>query len=135
MKINGLSAISERNNAISARWRVLLLAVLFAFLAQSFLVQTHRHFKPVSGFTPALAKVDTDGPKQPNPKTPSDPQSGCQICREIAHADQFVLPTPVELEVRALATFWVAVASIPRLTIDRRSHAWQSRAPPHPFQA
>jgi len=110
-----------------------LLAALLAFTWQSFVTQTHVHPAPHHALT-APGKAEHAvyaGTGEPSPDQPAN----CPICQEIAHAGLYLLPVPVALDMPAPATAWVAVG--PALAPQARpsSHAWRSRAPPHPLQA
>ena len=117
---------------IRAAWLATLAAVLLAFSWQSFVTQTHQHFDPgaVSAAAPAMA--DGAGPRR---ESPSDLPANCSICRALAHAGALVPPAPIEFGAPAPAVFRLAPATPLGLTHAGRSHAWQSRAPPHQLQA
>jgi hypothetical protein len=116
---------------LRAGWNALLLAVLLAFSWQSFVTQTHQHFD--FGTLSATAKAEGSG--QTGQQSPLDQQDNCPICRGIAHAGAYLLPAPIALNVPVPVVFWLALATIFGLSLTRRSHAWQSRAPPHQLQA
>ncbi|MEI9851197.1 MAG: DUF2946 family protein [Sphingomonas sp.] len=116
-------------------WLATLVAVLVAFSWQSFVTQTHRHFDPGAISGVAAAKADVANPQAPGRQAPPDLPANCPICRELAHAGPFVLPAPITFDAPAPAIFWLALATLPGLTLTQRSHAWQSRAPPQPLQA
>ena len=115
---------------LSAPWLAVLAAVLFAFLAQSFVLQTHQHWDPI-----AAAKADSAGPQKPGKAPAEDQQTNCPICRELAHAGPVLLPAPIGLDAPALVSFWLGITLLLGLSLAARSHAWQSRAPPIRLQA
>lgn len=114
-------------------WQAILLAVLLAFSWQSFVVQTHQHLN--TGAFSGAANAQADANKQrPGRQSPGDLPS-CSICREISHAGTYLLPAPIDFEAPVPVTFWLGTALLSGLALASRSHAWQSRAPPHPLQA
>ena len=113
----------------------ILAAVLIAFLWQSIVTQTHRHFEPSAVSSASAAKVIGAGPGRTGRQSPSDLPSNCPVCREIATSGNIVLPALIEFEAQALVSFWLVVTSPLSPARAKRSHAWQSRAPPHQLQA
>jgi len=112
-----------------------LLAVLVAFLWQGFLTQTHRHYGPDAAPAATTSKVEVASLQSPGGQSKSELPADCPLCREVAHAGQFLLPGPIEFAVPLQTAFWLAVPKqlVPAPT--RRSHAWQSRAPPSRLHA
>jgi hypothetical protein len=104
-------------------WLALVGALLLSLSWQSVVLQTHRHFAPFAGT--ATTRVAS-----PDNQSPADLPSNCPICRELAHAGPVVLPAPVAIDAPAPLVFWFAVSVLLGLALVRRSHAWQSRAPP-----
>ena len=121
--------------SLSARWLALVAAVLVAFLSQSFVTQTHRHWDPAA--TSAVTAAQSGGAAQQSPgrQSPADLPDNCPICRALAHAGPVLLPMAVAIDVPSPVSFWRAAASNPGLSLAGRSHAWQSRAPPSQLQA
>ena len=118
-----------------AGWHAMLAVLLFALSWQSIVTQTHSHFGLDAPLGAAATKVDIASTQQPDRQSPSDLPGQCPICRELAHSGQFVLPAPILFEAPAPVTFRAASALSIGSTLARRSHAWQSRAPPHQLQA
>jgi hypothetical protein len=108
----------------------LLWAVLLAFSWQTFVTQTHQHFDAGPVFAAAPAKADGAGPQRPARQSPSDLPANCPICRGIAHAGQILLPPPIHVEAPAPLIFRPVLTTLVTLARTRRSHTWQSRAPP-----
>ncbi|WP_264939953.1 DUF2946 family protein [Sphingomonas caeni] len=121
---------THQASRLSAAWLAVLAAVLFAFLSQSIVTQTHQHYDFAK-----LAQADGAAPQKPGKPTPGDSQNNCPICRELAHAGPVLLPAPIGLDAPATAGFWLAVTLLLGLSLTGRSHAWQSRAPPIRLQA
>ncbi len=122
---------SVRGEQRLGRYLILLVALL-ALHWQSFVAQTHVH--SVSGTYSAaiVGKADTK-PELKNDRSSSDPAS-CPICQSIAHAGHLLLPAPLVFDALQASVSWVIVTPALALTLLQRSHAWQSRAPPHPLQ-
>lgn len=118
---------------LAARWHALLLALLLSFCWQSLVVQTHQHLDPVrlAGLTSAVS----ENLKTPGKQDPGDIPANCPICREIASAGAYLLPTPVALTAPVAASFHFTPASLDALTLLPPARGWQSRAPPLRFQA
>lgn len=145
MTVGGQSSKRREGNGTQQRhgWRAparlgrlaFLLAVLTAFSWQSFVAQTHQH----PGLDPASAAIATRtadaAPGVSGAQSPFDQPASCPICREIAHAGAYLLPTPVTFDAPAPVAFWRADAPSFRPVLAKRSHAWQSRAPPLQLQA
>ncbi len=130
----GRSAAPARRPLLPG-WTAILLAVLLAFSWQSFVTQTHQHFDFGTASTAATAKADGAGSGQSEGQSPFDQPGNCPICRGIAHAGAYLLPAPDVHGASAAVIFWLAAATIFGLSLTRRSHALQSRAPPHQLQA
>lgn len=110
------------------------MAVLFAFTAQSFVSQTHQHFGPGGLSLGTLAATPVE-PQSPDGSPQPDLPSHCAICRAVAHAGDYLLPTPVLVAAPAERTAWVEIATRAVPSRILRSHAWRSRAPPIHLQA
>jgi len=115
-------------------WVALLLAVTVSLSWQSLLSQTHQH--PASTFAPIAAKLlgDKASANHPDGKSTDQP-ADCPICRQIAQAGHYLSPAPVSFSPPIVAPLAVAVVPTPSIVLARRSHAWQSRAPPSLLQA
>ena len=120
---------------MGAGWHAMLVVMLFALSWQSIVTQTHRHFGLDAPLGATATKVDSAATQRLDWQSPSDLPGKCPICRELAHSAHFVLPAPILFEAPAPVTFRVASAAPFGSTLEQRSHAWQSRAPPHQFQA
>lgn len=125
----------RKRDRMGAGWHAMLIVMLFALSWQSIVAQTHRHFGLDAPLGATATKVDSAATQQLDRQSPSDLPGKCPICRELAHSAQFVLPTPILVEAPAPVTFWAASAALFGSTLAQRSHTWQSRAPPHQFQA
>ncbi len=126
----GRGILPER---LRARWTSLVVAALLAFTWQSFVAQTHMH--PVQGASQVgsgaafVTALDTSGNNAP------DLPANCPICQEIAHADFYLPPAPITLDVPDRTPDWQPASAPLVSALRQRSHAWRSRAPPTPFQA
>ena len=114
-------------------WIAILLAALLAFSWQSFVTQTHEHFG--SGTYSAVAGAKTATPQMKGGRSPTNPPDTCPICREIAQAGHYLLPTSVAFHTPETITHWLTVTPSLVLALCLRSHAWLSRAPPIQLQA
>jgi len=108
--------------------------MLFALLGQSFVTQTHIHAEPG-----VFATLIADGAGAPSQlkagQAPSDLPATCPICQEIAHAGSYLSPTAVAFQPPIPADVWREATPSLAPSLRQRSHAWQSRAPPHQLQA
>jgi len=103
-----------------------LLAALIAFGWQSFVTQTHLHLVPA----PAAAHVA--GPQLAPTQSAPDQPIDCPICHANAIGGHYLTPAPTLLPAPIALASWLFVV-IRRLPSRRAlSHAWRSRAPPHP---
>lgn len=125
--------VSRRASSKQATVNLVLIGALLCFLWQAIVVQTHFHL-PFNA-AQSIARSITPAPvsfqkNRPNPVDPAD----CPICQDRAHTDAYLAPEPVAVsvpeavEIRASAILSLASSS------TRRSHAWQSRAPPLQLQ-
>lgn len=130
---SGLRALAT-GGRVRGPWLAVVMAVLFAFTAQSFVSQTHQHFGPDGLSLGSVAA--TAAPQSPDRSAPQpDLPSHCAICRAVAHAGDYLLPAPVVLATPVARTGWVEVATRAVPSRILRSHAWRSRAPPIHLQA
>ena len=118
----------------SALWLLTLLVALLALTWQSFIVQTHLHASPDGFATELTGNVASPAQLESGHSAPDAP-SPCPICQEIAHAGSYLVPSEPGFHLPPSVVAWYIVS--PSLTIAprQRSHAWQSRAPPHQLQA
>lgn len=124
----GLRALAA-GGRVRGPWLAVLLAVLFAFTAQSFVSQTHQHFGP-EGLSLGRLAATSATPRSPDSPSQPDLPSHCMVCRAVAHAGDYLLPAPVVLAAPMTRTAWVEVAARAVPSRILRSHAWHSRAPP-----
>ena len=117
----------------SKGWVAVLLAVLLAFTSQSFVTQTHEHLDQAA--YSAVASVKAAGAQSQTGQSPANPADTCPICREMAQAGHYLLPTLVAIQIFETTTHWLAVTRPLALTPHQQSHTWQSRAPPAQLQA
>jgi hypothetical protein len=116
-----------------SRWFV-LLAALLAFSWQSIVVETHFHSPSESASAGVIVKQGAHG--QPaQRRAPSDSPAGCPICRELAHAHNYLPPAPTVFEAPRPGVSPVLSASSNELALPQRWHGWRSRAPPFILQA
>lgn len=110
------------------RLAVTLLA-LFAFVLQTFVVQTHIHGSAKIGAAPFAERIAGQG-QQPDKFPPADDPANCQICQELLHAGSFVTPMAAALLVSSVVTdIAVVVVEIEAIT-QTYAHGWTSRGPP-----
>ena len=117
-----------------ARRFVIAFAMLLALLGQSFVTQTHIHADPAA-YATAITDSEGGAPQLKAGRAPSDLPATCPICQEIAHAGSYLSPTAVAFQPPMPAGVWRDVTPSATPSLGQRSHAWQSRAPPHPLQA
>lgn len=115
--------------------RLAALAVLFAFVLQSFAVQTHLHAPAqpqAAAHVAATGKVVASSLPAKAPLKSQDPidQNGCRLCQELLHSSAFITPAIVALAA-SLIFVAAAFAALPATTAASvPAFAWQSRAPP-----
>lgn len=118
---------------LSGRVRALFLALLLSFCWQSLVVQTHQHLDPVR--LAGLALTASEEVQAPGKQVPADLPANCPLCREMATAGAYLLPTPIALAAPEATSFHFTPTSLDALTLLPPARGWQSRAPPLPFQA
>jgi hypothetical protein len=111
------------------RWHATRLALifftLFAFMLQTFVVQTHVH-----GSATAVVGKSAIQDRQPGKLPPANDPASCPICQELLHAGAYVTPTAATWQPVATAAFIEAVVLEIRSVEQIRAHGWNSRAPP-----
>jgi hypothetical protein len=113
---------------ISAARLFVVLISLLAFGLQSYVTQTHIHFK--TDTFGSYASLNKQKPAGPDKYPGSGDPSNCPICQEIAHTGHFVMPSAAALSLpNSALTVATVVMTIPPAA-QRPSHLWQSRAPP-----
>jgi len=115
-------------------WSIaVLLAAMLAFLCQSLVTQSHVHIANAASAAPAIHALNTSTRTAATPSGMDEP--ACAICQEVAQAGVY-LPAPViAFDAPAPAEHWREITWVLALALRQRSHAWQSRAPPHSLQA
>jgi hypothetical protein len=131
--IGGIAAARGRIRT-RARWHVIVLTALFAFLWQSLVTQAHVHFAPITYSAVVAGKAGSTAHIAP-PRSSPDLPANCPLCREIAHSGGYLPPTPILLGAPEPATIRLVAPPLRALAFGERSHAWQSRAPPQQLQA
>lgn len=117
----------------ATRW-ALLCALLFAFVWQGAVVQTHNHFD--RGVALEAAKPGASGAdKATDRQAPADSPASCPICREVANIGAVLLPAPVTFAAPAPVAFRAAPVRLPNLSFFEPPRTTRSRAPPAPLQA
>ena len=114
-------------------WLAVLIATLLAFTWQSFVTQTHEHYRPRAHLVVAGATSELSNLKAQN--APTDPSDTCPICREMAQAGHYISPAPFVFFERETLAHGVAATPALVLVVRLVSHSWQSRAPPRQLQA
>jgi hypothetical protein len=118
---------------LGTRWVVLFLTLL-AFSWQGVVTQTHQHFG--EDYHPIAWAEDAGSQAELKARhSPSALLAACPICEEIAHDGAYLLPASTLFPAPGSATAWLVDVPLLAPSLRRRSHAWQSRAPPHQLQA
>jgi hypothetical protein len=108
--------------------------MLLAILWQSFVTQTHIHANP-GAYAAAISDSAGASTRLKVGEAPSESPATCPICQEFAHAGSYLSPAAVALQGPLPIDLWRTVTPSLAPTLRQRSHDWQSRAPPHQFQA
>ncbi|MEP7004619.1 MAG: DUF2946 family protein [Sphingomonas bacterium] len=119
---------------LRARRFAIVLAMLLAILWQSFVTQTHVHANP-GVYATAISHSAGAPTRLKAGEGPSDLPATCPICQEIAHAGSYLSPAAVALQPPIPVDLWRTATPALSPALRQRSHAWQSRAPPHQLQA
>lgn len=110
-----------------------LIGAMLCFLWQAIAFQTHFHL-PFSAASPVAGSITasqvTLQKNQPKPVDPAD----CPICQERAHTGAYLAPEPVVVSLPEAVAIWAGAMPSLASSSTRRSHAWQSRAPPLQLQ-
>lgn len=131
---DGVMRASWRSVDGAARWlRAALLAVLFCFLWQAIVVQTHVHHHAVAGST-GMDGVATAPSVIRTDQSDTDDPANCALCQDRAQTDAYLLPDPVVVDQPVVVGTAPSLLAPPASLSHARSHAWQSRAPPRPRQ-
>lgn len=121
----------------SAGRLLLVLAVLTAFLFQSFATQTHIHVpgeasaRFLSPDAPQSIPLKAElGQKAPHKKAPADDPANCPLCQAMLLSGQFVSPSGIVFVLPSQPLAFIPLAlSLPAIG-ESASHIWQGRAPP-----
>jgi len=119
---------------LRARRFAIVFAMLLAILWQSFVTQTHVHANP-DVYATAISDNAGAPTRLKAGEAPSDLPATCPICQEVAHAGSYLSPAAVALQPPVPIDLWRTATPALSPTRRQRSHAWQSRAPPHQLQA
>ena len=126
--VTGSEAKSPELRRLSLARRFVVFIAAFAFVLQSYIVQTHVHGV---GFG-AAAGISAQRAPEPD-KTPADHGStDCPLCQAVIHAGAFVAPSA---PVLYLPFTWINAAAMiftSFATAAATAHDWRSRAPPRP---
>ena len=122
-----------REPRLSGGWVAIVLSVLLAFSWQNFVTQTHVHHS--HGPYPERVAGDTATPRLSIDQSPFDVSEDCQICQEIAQSGHYLPPTLIAFHPFERALVWLVATPAFATALRQSSHAWLSRAPPHPFHA
>jgi hypothetical protein len=109
---------------------VISLFVMLAFGLQSYIAQTHIHFKPDTFSSYSKLAAESGKGQQPDKFPANGDPANCPICQEILHSGQFVTPTAAILLLPAVAVSVIKIVADIPVAAQRPSHAWRSRAPP-----
>ena len=131
--LRGAAAIEHRSTSGGLRTFV-LLAALFTFLWQSFVVETHLHAHLAAvSVTTASHNIQKQADVGNNPAAPKLPVN-CPLCQELAQSGAYLVPAAVLFASPPIIEVTAPMVSVLHSAPDGRSHAWQSRAPPVPFE-
>ncbi len=111
---------------------LLAFTVLLSLVWQSILLQTHSHL-PASAIAQQELHHSEAGPASGH--APSDDPSDCPICRELAQASHYILPTPFAILAVAGSPIAPALAHLLLWPGRHEPHGWYGRGPPQPLQA
>jgi hypothetical protein len=117
---------------LQAKRLIVFCVLLLALLWQSVITQAHQH-RPVGLDTSQSERSFAN--KSGRDESPPDSPQNCLICLEAASAGPALLPAPVTIAIPASFVFFIATLRPQQFQRASRSHVWQSRAPPHQFQA
>ena len=106
---------------------IVTLLVLFAFLLQSFVVQTHVHFSPAAS---ATARVFASKVSHLHGFAGDSDANQCPWCQAVLSSGTYVMPAAWPIHLPVAFGFVDPIALDAVITISLASHAWQSRAPP-----
>jgi hypothetical protein len=104
----------------------LSLAVLVAFGLQSFLVQTHLHYLPLSLQPMGVATAAAPG----DAKAPLDADK-CYLCQEYLHGGSYLTPAAIAVLPPSAVVSLLPLALVSTAPKRAVSHNWMGRAPPH----
>lgn len=104
--------------------RVARAFALLLLLVQAMVVPAHRHAAAAPSV--ATAGLTVAAPVKQRPDQPAD----CPVCREVAHAGQYLTPGDVQVAPTAASTLTPSTPTLTKLATIGHSHSWRSRAPP-----
>ena len=139
MQVRQVHRIWATQSLASLGKLALAFVVLFAFLIQSFVTQTHVHFSEqadasfaVSDAGATVAKSNTGEPQQRDRRgVPSrDDPANCPFCQQIAVAGAFLSPFTAILQLPTEVGLLPQISAAVEATTQQVSHIWQGRAPP-----
>jgi hypothetical protein len=113
-------------NASQGRAIVTLL-VLFAFLLQSFVVQTHVHFSSAAS---ATERVFFSTASHPHGFAGGNDANQCPWCQAALSSGTYVMPAALPIRLPVVLGFADPILLDAVITTFSTSHAWRSRAPP-----
>ncbi len=106
-----------------------VLAVVAAFLLQSFLTVTHVHTGTAS-LASAVSAGDHTAQKPAHRRAPADPATNCPVCHAVAQSGHYLAAPPLTFIPLASAAVWLFAVAHRGSAPTQQSHAWRSRAPP-----
>ncbi|WP_298670687.1 hypothetical protein [uncultured Sphingomonas sp.] len=114
--------------------RIMLILALAALTFQSLVVQGHVHARGRQT-TQEFAQRETFISRLPGVPTPGDDPFDCPICREMAHAGNYLLPPIAVVPVIIAQIAFMAIRPLPRHRLLAFPLVRRSRGPPEPLQA
>jgi hypothetical protein len=126
--VTGSEAKSPDVWRLSLARRLVVLVAAFAFVLQSYVVQTHIHglLARVGGAVGVTTQHAPGAEKSPFDHGSAD----CPLCQAVIHAGAFVAPAAPLLHLPFTWTNAAAVVFTAVATSAASAHDWQSRAPP-----
>ena len=118
-----------------ARHFLVLGVMLLAFLAQSYVTQTHIHAGP-GIYQQAVAKADSTAAsalkQQQHDNLPgNDDPSSCPFCQELIHSGAYIAPAAIPLFLTSVLVLRIEPVLNLQAHYDSISHNWRGRGPPH----
>jgi hypothetical protein len=124
-------ATAKRRNAGHL---LVLWLMMLAFLAQSYVTQTHIHtsqdiFQQAAAKTDVAAAQVTRGQHDNQPA--NDDPANCPFCQELIHSGAYIAPAAIPLFLTSILVLRIEPVLKLQAHYDSVSHNWRGRGPPH----